>query len=61
MHMDMHLYFKKDADIKTSLKIKIVKDFSEFDAVDQAKETILDGVSKLGGLEIPSEIPSSIF
>ncbi len=53
--------FKKDADIKTSYKIKIVKDFSEFDAVDQAKETILDGVSKLGGLEIPSGTYPVVF
>lgn len=46
--------FKKGEEIKTAHKIKVVKDFSEFDPVLQAQETIEDGVSKLGGQEINS-------
>ena len=46
--------FQRDGDIKTSYKVKAELDFNDFDPVKQAEETIKDGTSKLGGLEIPS-------
>jgi len=46
--------FQKDNDIKTAYKVKIVKDFNDFDVLAHAKETVEEGVNKLGGLEIPS-------
>ena len=46
--------FHKDGDTKTAYKIKVVKDFKEFDPIAQAQETVEEGVSKLGGLEINS-------
>lgn len=46
--------FQRDGDIKTAYKVKAELDFNDFDPVKQAEETIKEGVSKLGGLEIPS-------
>lgn len=53
--------FQKDQDTKTAYKIKVVKDFKDFDPVAQAEETIKEGVSKLGGLEIVSNTYPVVF
>ncbi len=53
--------FQKNGDIKTAYKIKVVKDFKDFDPIEQAKETIEEGVNKLGGLEINSGTYPVVF
>ncbi|MGI6787577.1 MAG: TldD/PmbA family protein [Acholeplasmataceae bacterium] len=53
--------FQKNSDIKTAYKIKVVKKFDDFDPVKQAQETIEEGVSKLGGLEIKSGTYPVVF
>lgn len=53
--------FRKDDDIKTSFKIKVAKQFKDFDPYLLAEETIKDGTSKLGGQEIKSGTYPVVF
>ena len=53
--------FKKDEDIKTAYDIKLAKKFSEFNAEEMAETTIKQGVSKLGGISIPTGAYPVVF
>ncbi len=53
--------FRKDEDIKTSFKIKVAKQFKDFDPYLLSEETIKDGTSKLGGQEIKSGTYPVVF
>ena len=53
--------FQRDGDIKTAYKVKAELNFNDFNADKHAEETIKEGVSKLGGLEIPSGTYPVVF
>ena len=53
--------FQKDEDIKTAYDVKLAKKFSDFDVKDMAEKTIKQGVSKLGGVSIPTKSYPVVF
>ena len=53
--------FQKDEDIKTAHDIKLVKDYSDFNVSEMAKNTIERGVNKLGGSSVASGAYPIVF
>lgn len=53
--------FKQDDDIKTAYDVKLVKDFKDFNVDEMVKNTIEQGVNKLGGRSIPTNPYPVVF